>query len=70
VPKAQCIPCAICDEYATVNNEERIRKRRQILQRFGGGLRHRHRGVSNPPGRPRDRTGRTIGGLLTPPLHQ
>ena len=26
----------------------------QIAHRFDGGLRHRHRGVSNPPGRPRD----------------
>lgn len=53
-----------------VRNEQRTRKRAQITRRFNGGLRHRHRRVSNPPGRPRDGSRRRTGGLLTPPLHQ
>jgi hypothetical protein len=65
--KVQCIPCAICDEYATNNA---LANDAQITRRFDGGLRHRHRGVSNPPGRPRDGSRRRTGGLLTPPLHQ
>ena len=42
----------------------------QIAATMRETSRHRHRGVSNPPGRPRDRTSLKIGGLLTPPLHQ
>jgi hypothetical protein len=53
-----------------VRHEERTRNRRANHSRFDDGLRHRYRGVSNPPGRPRARTGRRIGGLLTPPFHQ
>ena len=61
----QCVPCAICDAYATDNA---LANGAQITRRFDGGLRHRHRGVSNPPGRPRDGSRRRTGGLLTPPL--
>ena len=65
--KVQCIPCAICDEYATNNA---LANEAQITRPFDGGLRRRHRGVSNPPGRPRDGSRRRTGGLLTPPLYQ
>jgi hypothetical protein len=40
----------------------------QIAGAFRERSRHRQRGVSNPPGRPRDGTGLKAGGLLTPPL--
>jgi hypothetical protein len=59
----QCVPCVICDEYASDNA---LANGAQITHRFDGGLRHQQRGVSNPPGRPRDRTGGKSGGLLTP----
>ncbi len=42
----------------------------QIAATMHETSRQRHRGVSNPPGRPRDRTSLKVGGLLTPPLHQ
>ena len=54
--------CAGC---ATVNHSQTAPDHSPF---FDGGLRHRYRGVEQPPGRPRDRTGRKIGGLLTPPL--
>jgi hypothetical protein len=41
----------------------------QIAGAFRERSRHRHRGVSNPPGRPRDGSGLKAGGLLTPPLN-
>jgi hypothetical protein len=40
----------------------------QILHRFGGGWRHLHRGVSNPPGNPSGSRRAETGGLLTPPF--
>jgi hypothetical protein len=49
-----------------VRNEKRIRNRRANHSTFDGGLRHGHRGASNPPGRPQDRTGRNIGGCSRP----
>ena len=47
-----------------------VRKRRADHTHNCDGSRHRHRGVSNPPGRPRDGQSAKWGGLLTPPLHQ
>jgi hypothetical protein len=44
--KVQCVPCVICDEYATNNA---LANGAQISHRFDSGLRHRHRGVA-PPG--------------------
>jgi len=45
--KGQCVPCVICDEYATNNA---LANSAQIIHCFDGGSLHRHRGVSNPPG--------------------
>src|SRR5262245_36942762 len=54
-----------------VRNEDRTRNRCENHSRFSWRFATPAKGgVSNPPGRPRDRTGRRIGGLLTPPLHQ
>ena len=46
--RVQSVRCVICDEYATNSALANVA---QITRRFNGGLRHRHRGVSNPPGR-------------------
>ena len=58
---------AICDEYAT---NKALANDAQINRRFDGGLRHGDRGREQPSGQAAGRTGRRIGGLLTPPLHQ
>ena len=53
----------ICDEYATNNA---LANDAQITRRFDAGLRHRHRGVSNPPGRPRAGQAEESGGCSRP----
>jgi hypothetical protein len=65
VSKVLCDPRAICGPYARDNaraNDAQISRARREKSR------HQHRGVSNPPGRPRGDTGDKPGGLLTPPL--
>jgi hypothetical protein len=61
VSKAQRVPRAICNEYET---DKALVIGAHFTRGFVGGSRHRHRGVSNPPGRPRDGSRRRTGGLL------